>query len=695
MMPEFFGTLKGKLKKLFVDSRVSVLRKIKIKWRLIITFLLLSLVPLIILGVSAYSRSRNALTDTIKTYTSQVVTQFNTVTTNEMTKNMETAGNLAYSTLMQDSFGNYDILNVTERINLVTSLGKELSIRIIQNKSLESITFFPYNDVQIMYSGTPTFEIEQDQLNTMFKESGEIAKWYTDSNGMVVYFNKITRSGGGRFLGNIMISLAPDSIDTIFDTFDLGENVEVLVLTEDASVIYSNNDQLQKGSIYPHKSLLDSIQNDLTEKGTLISSQDLDLGQKVYCNYAKIDKTPFYIITITPYQHIYSSSTAIGRQIRLIALIVFLLAIFLAFTISNSISSPLSKLVALMRKAKGGDFTEVVLDKNKDEIGEVISHYGEMITNIKSLIQKVKSSVDEVLIKSEKISGSSEQTYHSSEQIATTLQEVAKGSSEQAQEVVQSVDYMSELSDGINKVTNNLTGMSTLISSAEGTSTQALASVKTLNDKADQAKLASEKIVEEINSLNKDMKEIRKIVQVIVGIAEQTNLLSLNAAIEAARAGEAGRGFAVVAEEVRKLADQSKDASIMINNIINTINNKTEQTASHASHSSDIIQEQVTAVKQTDNAFNMISSSMKEIMAYMTNMEASVSTMLTLREKTLSSMENISAVSEESAATSEEISASTQEQMASAEVLTNLSREMNDMAKELDSAVSLFVIDKA
>jgi methyl-accepting chemotaxis protein len=252
---------------------------------------------------------------------------------------------------------------------------------------------------------------------------------------------------------------------------------------------------------------------------------------------------------------------------------------------------------------------------------------------------------------------------------------------------------MNHLSDGINKVTDDLSHVSSLIMNTEDISVQAITVVKTLNDKANQTQTASQKIVEEINSLNNDMKQIRKIVKVIVGIAEQTNLLSLNAAIEAARAGEAGRGFAVVAEEVRKLADQSKDASIMINNIINAINNKTEQAVSEANGTSDIIMDQMSAVQQTDAAFNTISRSMKEISSHMKNMGDSVNSMLTLKEKTLLSMENISAVSQEAAATSEEVSAGTQEQMASAEILTNLSKEMNQMGEELEHAVSMFKVE--
>jgi methyl-accepting chemotaxis protein len=86
--------------------------------------------------------------------------------------------------------------------------------------------------------------------------------------------------------------------------------------------------------------------------------------------------------------------------------------------------------------------------------------------------------------------------------------------------------------------------------------------VAVLRGKSGETETAANRIFGVVEKLTATIADIGQFVKSIEGIAEQTNLLALNAAIEAARAGEAGRGFAVVAEEVRKLADESKQSTM-------------------------------------------------------------------------------------------------------------------------------------
>jgi methyl-accepting chemotaxis protein len=114
---------------------------------------------------------------------------------------------------------------------------------------------------------------------------------------------------------------------------------------------------------------------------------------------------------------------------------------------------------------------------------------------------------------------------------------------------------------------------------------------------------------EAIAQLNARGAEIQQAVSLINGIADQTNLLALNAAIEAARAGEAGRGFAVVADEVRKLAENTKSASISIGRVMEDLMREAEAMLDDSVAMRDIANSSRGIVGQVSDSFNQFAAS--------------------------------------------------------------------------------------
>ena len=137
-------------------------------------------------------------------------------------------------------------------------------------------------------------------------------------------------------------------------------------------------------------------------------------------------------------------------------------------------------------------------------------------------------------------------------------------------------------------------------------------SVMETSQQMDKIKEQMELITESIMSLSEQSQSIGEIMTTINDLAEQSNLLAVNASIEAAKAGEFGKGFTVVANEVRSLAEQSKQATLQVREILNDIQKATSTTVMATEQGSKTIEKGVIQAKEAGSTINELTDVIRE-----------------------------------------------------------------------------------
>jgi methyl-accepting chemotaxis protein len=693
---------KRQVKKIMIIERLEVLfkaffgfgrvfRNVKIQTRLFASFLIITFIPLSVVGYIAYKKSNDAIESKISSYSTEVVKQIGKNVYTEIQKINAVSKNIIISEELQESVddfysdSNLKMLDSRKKIEslLTNTTGINQSIKKLYINMGESITIGDNYLGDSVVSDESKEEI-QKKIETSNDNSALSIIKAEDGSSQLLLLSKIQSNTDGNVLGQMYMFLKPETFSDALKDVNLGNGSDVFIINSKGVVVASQNTISAFGSPYRDNLLIKEIENERQGFST-----DID-GKDYLVTFSEIQDTDWYMVAAVPYTFLNAETNSVRNTIIYITVLCLIIALFLAYTITFSISTPLKRLVELINEAKKGNFTNKLRDSSKDEIASVISNFNEMAQNINMLVSKVNTSAQKVLKSSEEIITSTSRSQISSEQVGMTIQEITKGAANQAEDISEGVNLLNMLSGKINNVEAVIGNVAEVVNNTKELSDKAMSTVKSLNDKAVETKSVSTKIIDNINELNNEMQEMQKITRMMVDISEQTNLLALNAAIEAARVGAAGKSFAVVAEEVRKLANKSKSASVMISNILLNIKKKTELTVSAANSANIVISKQMDVVEETDHSFKAIFEAMINISGQINNVSNSVSQVLGIKNLTLSKIESVAGVAQETAATTEEVSTNTQMQIMEADQLAKLAVNLQGMSEELREAISRF-----
>ena len=302
-------------------------------------------------------------------------------------------------------------------------------------------------------------------------------------------------------------------------------------------------------------------------------------------------------------------------------LVMVLLVSVVAFLLINrwvarSITKPVKKAVDFAEMVAQGDLSVNIDLDQKDEVGQMASALNEMIFKLRNVVSEIIKGSDNIA--------------SAGHQVSATSMQISKGANDQAASVEEVSSTMEEMVSNIELNAQNA-------QNTEEISIKAHKGMEEVYEKTHKSVEATNSIAQKIGVIN--------------DIAFQTNILSLNAAVEAARAGEHGRGFSVVAEEVRKLAELSKNSA----NEIITLSNDTLEVASAAGEK---VGEMAPEIEKTTELIQEISASSAE--------------QLKGAEQVNIAIQELNSLTQQNASSSEELAASAQQLSSQADSLKKL-----------------------
>lgn len=680
---------------------------LSIRNKIVVCFLV-PIVFMVIIGVSAYQKSAEGLSEKFTDSTLQTM-RMATENLNMSCDFIRSEGlKYAYDDDLRKYFLGMFEDNPVDKLNFLTSTKSNLLSVQTSNPFISHMHIIPKKGVNLLStklsSGVDGFldEYKEDVASGEGRRS--IPQWI-DSHPVldekvtetekdyIMAFEMMSQSNNAC----VVIDIKPSAITDFMEEIDIGDGSIIGFVTPGGRELVVENVEEGKESVLPEEGNVFSGQEYYTavmdEAVADAGTAEVDFqGEKYLFIYSHSADIGFTTCALVPMRVVTSQATEIRNMTIGLVILACVIVVIVGIFITAGIENNMRRISRKFGDVAKGDLTVTVSAKGHDEFQDLAGSATNMIMNTKKLVNQVSNATGELEVSAQNVGQASELIHEYSQDITRAIGEINEGMEEQSRHAQECVEKTDILSNEIQEVSHVVERVEKLVGETEGMINKGMEIVQVLGDRAGETTQMTVKVSESIESLRKESEIINSFVATITEITEQTNLLSLNASIEAARAGEAGRGFAVVAEEIRKLADDSAKAAGEIRNNVANITAQTQNSVESASQAKAMVELQTKAVEEVIAVFREMQERMGQLIEGLKDIVVSTEKADGERSAAVAAVKNISDIIEETAGSAETVNDVANKLLNHVEKLSTTASVLDENMEGLKNEISVFKI---
>ena len=680
---------------------------LSIRNKIVVCFLV-PIVFMVIIGVSAYQKSAEGLSEKFTDSTLQTM-RMATENLNMSCDFIRSEGlKYAYDDDLRKYFLGMFEENPVDKLNFLTSTKSNLLSVQTSNPFISHMHIIPKKGVNLLStklsSGVDGFldEYKEDVASGEGRRS--IPQWI-DSHPVldekvtetekdyIMAFEMMSQSNNAC----VVIDIKPSAITDFMEEIDIGDGSIIGFVTPGGRELVVENVEEGKESVLPEEGNVFSGQEYYTavmdEAVSDAGTAEVDFqGEKYLFIYSHSADIGFTTCALVPMRVVTSQATEIRNMTIGLVILACVIVVIVGIFITAGIENNMRRISRKFGDVAKGDLTVTVSAKGHDEFQDLAGSATNMIMNTKKLVNQVSNATGELEVSAQNVGQASELIHEYSQDITRAIGEINEGMEEQSRHAQECVEKTDILSNEIQEVSHVVERVEKLVGETEGMINKGMEIVQVLGDRAGETTQMTVKVSESIESLRKESEIINSFVATITEITEQTNLLSLNASIEAARAGEAGRGFAVVAEEIRKLADDSAKAAGEIRNNVANITAQTQNSVESASQAKAMVELQTKAVEEVIAVFREMQERMGQLIEGLKDIVVSTEKADGERSAAVAAVKNISDIIEETAGSAETVNDVANKLLNHVEKLSTTASVLDENMEGLKNEISVFKI---